>query len=386
MAVGYGAKIATEGLVFAYDMGNTKKSWKGTPTTNLIETDLLLYAKDNGCTVVLTGEYYQGSKVYRVTFPSGTLPRIRTNFAYTSGQTYSGSIYYRVATQGSHTPSLYFREAGFGAGYAQTTLNSAEWARAEITHTFSSSGTSMFLLYQATSTSTSPTVIDMTMPQVEINDFATPFVAGIRSNTQALLDWTGNNTVTTSSLTYNAEGDFDFIGVGGVGVAGDYISCGNSSIINFGTDNFTLSFICNRASSGYQGGSFISKGDGTSLGFDFRDSTFYIHGITGLIASKGFDPLLNVWQQHDFVFDRSTSPYIKYYLNGIYNSSSTTNNAANISSSINTSRNLDIGRSQAGGVQRYFNGKMPVVRLYNRALSTQEVQQNFNAIRGRYGL
>lgn len=207
-----------------------------------------------------------------------------------------------------------------------------------------------------------------------------------RPNTQTLLDWTGNNTITADSLTYNSDGTFSFVGVGGVGVAGDYISCGNSSAINFGTGNFTLSFIAYRSSTGYQGGSYVSKGDGTSLGFDFRDSTFYIYGTTGLIASMGFSPTLNVWQQHDFVFDRASSPYIKYYLNGVYNSSSNTNNAGNIAASINTSRNLDIARSQAGGVQRYFNGSMPAVKLYNRALSAAEVAQNFNALRGRYGI
>lgn len=207
-----------------------------------------------------------------------------------------------------------------------------------------------------------------------------------RSNTGVLLDWTGNNTITANSLTYNTDGTFDFIGVGGIGVAGDYLSCGNNSAINFGTGNFTLSFMAYRSSSGYQGGSYVSKGDGTSLGFDFRDSTYYIHGSTGLIASMGFSPTLNVWQHHTFVFDRSSSPYIKYYLNGVYTSPSTVNNSAYITSSINTSRNLDIGRSQAGGVNRYFNGKMPIVNLHNKALSATEVAQNFQALRGRYGI
>ncbi len=33
-----------------------------------------------------------------------------------------------------------------------------------------------------------------------------------------------------------------------------------------------------------------------------------------------------------------------------------------------------------------FNGKISVMRMYNRALSAAEIQQNFNATRGRYGI
>ena len=35
MALGHSPSIVTNGLVFAYDMGNPQKSWKGAPTTNL---------------------------------------------------------------------------------------------------------------------------------------------------------------------------------------------------------------------------------------------------------------------------------------------------------------------------------------------------------------
>jgi hypothetical protein len=34
----------------------------------------------------------------------------------------------------------------------------------------------------------------------------------------------------------------------------------------------------------------------------------------------------------------------------------------------------------------WLNGSIPLVRFYNRALSATEVQQNFNAIRGRYDI
>jgi hypothetical protein len=34
----------------------------------------------------------------------------------------------------------------------------------------------------------------------------------------------------------------------------------------------------------------------------------------------------------------------------------------------------------------FLNGKISVAQIYNRALSADEVSQNFNALRGRYGI
>ena len=34
----------------------------------------------------------------------------------------------------------------------------------------------------------------------------------------------------------------------------------------------------------------------------------------------------------------------------------------------------------------WANGSISVAKIYNRALSATEIQQNFNAVRGRYGI
>ena len=46
-----------------------------------------------------------------------------------------------------------------------------------------------------------------------------------------------------------------------------------------------------------------------------------------------------------------------------------------------------LGRNQSGiGSSNFFSGNISNVQIYNRTLSTQEVLQNYNAIKGRYGL
>ena len=46
-----------------------------------------------------------------------------------------------------------------------------------------------------------------------------------------------------------------------------------------------------------------------------------------------------------------------------------------------------LGRNQTGvSLSRFFNGNISNVTIYNRTLSSTEVLQNYNAIKGRYGL
>ena len=52
----------------------------------------------------------------------------------------------------------------------------------------------------------------------------------------------------------------------------------------------------------------------------------------------------------------------------------------------NTSYNrMDIGRYTLQN-NNYLNGSISSIRIYDRVLSTQEIQQNFEALRGRYGI
>jgi hypothetical protein len=45
-----------------------------------------------------------------------------------------------------------------------------------------------------------------------------------------------------------------------------------------------------------------------------------------------------------------------------------------------------IGRSGVGYAPDTFKGNIAQVQIYNRALTAAEITQNFNALRGRYGI
>jgi hypothetical protein len=98
----------------------------------------------------------------------------------------------------------------------------------------------------------------------------------------------------------------------------------------------------------------------------------------------------NTWYHGTAVYDKSTT---KIYLNGV-NENTTNYSSASIILSGSNGTNAGIGClfSQSGNVvsapRRYgtFNGSIGIVKYYNRGLSASEVLQNYNALKGRFGL
>jgi hypothetical protein len=82
---------------------------------------------------------------------------------------------------------------------------------------------------------------------------------------------------------------------------------------------------------------------------------------------------------HIFTAQWSSSFGTRLYIDNVLNIST-----ANISYDASISATTSIGRNPGFG--EYWNGNVSFVQLYNRALSAVEIQQNFNALRGRYGI
>jgi hypothetical protein len=75
--------------------------------------------------------------------------------------------------------------------------------------------------------------------------------------------------------------------------------------------------------------------------------------------------------------------FVNFYLNGQYISQ--TNSF--YSPVANNLHNLTIGVAQtASGFLEYYGGSISYILVHNRCLSASEIKQNFNALRGRYGI
>jgi len=179
-----------------------------------------------------------------------------------------------------------------------------------------------------------------------------------------------NNGTLTNGPTFNSDnlGSIVFDGV-------DDISIHPSTLY---VDNFTLSAWVYKTSSGIQ--TIIAKGNSSFvLNFYLR-----IAGNSGFYGTNASfseilipDLVLNVWNNTVLTYDKTS---LKYYLNGVFINQ---NNATNTPSS--TTSNTIVGRLGDFNGQ-YWTGRIATTQIYNRALSAQEVSQNFNALRGRFGI
>jgi hypothetical protein len=82
------------------------------------------------------------------------------------------------------------------------------------------------------------------------------------------------------------------------------------------------------------------------------------------------------WRYVVVTVDTST---MKMYIDGAVNSTTSVSGLATVQP------NITIGYRQTG-FSDYFSGNIAQVSIYNRALTAQEIQQNFNALKGRFGL
>lgn len=105
-------------------------------------------------------------------------------------------------------------------------------------------------------------------------------------------------------------------------------------------------------------------------------------------GSNGFGYVANTstnWQYLVMTFD-GTQPTpgekLKGYINGTLQTLTYNGTIPSTTGTVNT--NLNIGAYIPNS--NYSNGNISVVQLYNRALSSSEITQNYNALKGRYGL
>ena len=111
---------------------------------------------------------------------------------------------------------------------------------------------------------------------------------------------------------------------------------------------------------------------------------FYQHTTDGAIAFHGdaqnkssYVPITNVWIN---VTNTVTASRVStLYVNGVSTYTVTGYTYGN-----GTPSRLGIGADPGG--QEPFQGNIAQVSIYNRALSAAEVSQNFNALRGRFGI
>jgi hypothetical protein len=184
----------------------------------------------------------------------------------------------------------------------------------------------------------------------------------------------GNNGTLTNGPTFNSAngGSIVFDGVN------DYVSMGNfiQNITAFTVNHWitlnisqtTRTIFSNYSTVGGPRGWVTGISDSTAnvVKFFLGDSTLF--STFALIVGIPY---------YVTVTYNSGNPTI--YINGVFNNSSTTTITYS-----SLALNNDIGRLGTG-IQN-FNGRISQVSVYNRALTPDEILQNYNATKTRFGL
>lgn len=381
----------TNGLVFYYDMSNTHKSWKGPPVTNLLNYSDSLngepwtgYCGDTSNVTYKTTDIvapdgsYNATKLVMsgsITCGSGPCWGLLSGYSlrFISGQTYTVSIWARCATG---TLSM---QLGMNDSFGTTVILTTTWQRFSYTAIITSNLDRglQFIRGDATNGIT----FYVWGAQCEQNTFASHYMSsstglGTRQNTQAIIDLTGNNTITATSLTYNSDGSFSFDGV-----SNSLTVPFNSSLFTFDDEQTVIIWMKNQSPSAdrrnpynmaYAGAGSITHESDTQLNYYYGteggDSPGYANHASPFSVVLGETAMICI--------TRNTSQ-TAWYKNGILY-----NTKINPYGTVVTGTNdITIGAGYAG----HFGGNLYVVQVYNRALSAGEVLQNFSSLRGRFG-
>jgi hypothetical protein len=193
------------------------------------------------------------------------------------------------------------------------------------------------------------------------------------------LSGNGNNGTLRNGPTYSSSngGSIVFDGVN------DFVDLGN--ILNIGTGQFSIECIARVSSLSTAIYSKVaSKGiynvDGWRLQMGKTPSNVYnlifeYDPTSSISILAGIQT--NTW--YHFLVCRDGNNLISTYANGVLKTTVTAT-----SNLTNANYNYIIGNN--GSTDEPFNGNVACYRHYNRALTASEVQQNFNALRGRFGI
>ena len=387
-----GPNTITDGLILSLDAANIK-SFKGEPTVNILSSPINMSngrvgAASAGVTYTdFTSGGFNNSPFYRVTRTVSTPPStgwdfqiLNPNPGYANGTLHTFSFYARSVDGSTSTIKMSNPDVE-GQIFNLTT----EWKRYEATFTLGAQiGGYLYLRINRNNQSlVIGSNYDLCMGQIEYKPYATPFVNGTRGTTVATgggwADKSGNNNHAEliNGPTFNSGngGSIVFDGVD------DYVQ---ASLTSINLDSAcTIEGVLKRNSTPTAWRTFFNiKPSSTNIPFfEFRSNgnaehifADYYNGADSTTTSAPFPT---------GTFGHAVATYdgvgsIKMYFNGELIGIKT----GVPSFAIGASPRLTVGRAYTDN--RNTDIEAPLIKIYNRALTSPEVLQNYNATKNRF--
>lgn len=299
-----------------------------------------------------------------LTRPSGTDGGMAygVNPSVNVGDTITVSFWARSNMDRSWSWSTYFGPGYSAPGFG---INStSKWQRFQ--YTWTASNTYGFYMYfWPGNPGVVPYHVDIADIQVDINKgHATPFTLTSRSTTEALLDLAESSTIDTSAVSFDANSEPTFDGTNDV-----ILTTFPAQTI----PNVTIEAVVYRMSYTGRYEAIIQNNvasDDALYVYPNGNLGFWPHGASSLSVPVG---------QYAYVAASYNGSGITYCVNGNF----TTNSGA--SSDITDWDFLRIGGHSTTDGERWI-GKIPVAKVYSKALSQEEMSRNFRAYKTRFGI
>ena len=181
---------------------------------------------------------------------------------------------------------------------------------------------------------------------------------------------------TVNSPSFDTSGFFTFNG------SSSYLRFLNSTALNSQTFSIEVWVKTNNTN---QNGFWFEKGQVNTQYSLFQESTFIrcrINNGSTLVntISVTTADFMNTSSWYQVVFTFTTGSQV-CYINGVSRGTGTT--SATVATN-NEGMSIGVYGGYTGARGYYYNGSLAVARVYNKVLSSTEVTQNFNSLRGRF--
>jgi len=191
-------------------------------------------------------------------------------------------------------------------------------------------------------------------------------------------DLSGNSlTMTTFNTPTFSSGSFAFNG------STQYATATNSTLLD--NQTFTIS-VWVKTNATTQQGFWFEKGTVNTQYSFFQQGSFLSCRVnTGTLVDTiniTTSTYMNTSNWYNGVFTFTSGSQVLYINGAVVGTGATTGTVAT------NAGGMSIGAygGQAGAKAYFFNGSIASVKVYNRVLTSTEVAQNFNALRGRFGI
>ena len=392
--------LGESNIIFSYDTGDTSNSYRGEPTTNTVGNlnsynplDLYTWASTGATSTwsrdtavspspvrgIPLKEYSFGTDSYSDTYNTS-----QDNIsAASSGQTWTVSIY-ALAVAGTNLQVWIFG-ANSSGNYIELDADgftaTGKWQRISTSMTFTNGSTAYIQARVATSTNGATVWWDGL--QIEQKSNPTQFVNGTRSSTQGLLPLISNTSINLSSVSFDSnaqiiyDGTDDKIDLGNLGTIGTTytIECifNSSNVVNY-RNVFDMNYETYPGVTGNVGPRLEQYSDGTITvawsGNTTNNSIAVNTPVTPISANTNYHMI--------FTQDGNNG---SIYLNGTYKSQN-----SNTYGYIQTFADANLGRGFSLAGDRYFTGTLPIFKIYNVALSANQIKQNYQQYKTRFNL